>query len=72
MDASLPGKSHGRVKTLPYEPTGTSALGAKVHQPIIPHVGAGHARPLPRGSKVDASLPGKFPGRVKTLPYEPT
>ena len=33
---------------------------------------AGHARPLPRDSKVDTSLPGKSPGRVKTLPYEPT
>ena len=32
----------------------------------------GHARPLPRGSKVDASLPEKPTGRVKTLPYEPT
>ena len=33
---------------------------------------AGHARPLPRGGKVNVSLPGKSPGRVKTLPYEPT
>ena len=31
---------------------------------------AGHARPLPRGSRIDASLPGRSPGRVKTLPYE--
>ena len=33
---------------------------------------AGHARPLPRGGRIDASLPGRSPGRVKTLPYEPT
>ena len=65
VNASLPGKPHGRVKTLPYEPTGTYALWGKVDQPITPHVGAGHARP---GGARRTGACGKPAGRACPAP----
>ena len=48
---------------------GPAVYGGRV---LAGNLRAGPARPLPRDSKVNASLPGKSLGRVKTLPYEPT
>ena len=49
--------------------TSAGVYGGRV---LAGNLRAGHARPLPRDNRIDASLPGKSPGRVKTLPYEPT